>query len=348
MRLLRRVQPHGTTTASDLSLHQFDPPKVPPEYAILSHRWGPDEVTLKDVENGIARIKAGSRKLEFCATQAACDGIAYFWIDTCCIDKANNTELSEAINSMFKWYRNASKCYVYLPDVSTEDCRDATLEDCIWGSSFRRGWTLQALIAPPVDGFFSLEGKRIGDKKSLEREICHITQIPVEVLRGQSLPQFGFDEQLLWAARRDTTREEDSAHCLLGIFNVFMPLIYGEGRENAMARLKSNFRSSQDAGLPRNELTKEQKCHQVFKTSSYEVHKDRNPSHVTGTREWVLSHPQFCDWRSGQTTRFCGFLLTLAVGNPFCANHLSTRTCMRMDELAYAIFSSRTMGSRTA
>ena len=95
---------------------------VPP-YAILSHTWGDDdqEVTLKDLAEGSGNTKAGYRKIQFCAEQTKLDGLKHFWVDTCCIDKSNITELSEAINSMFRWYRNAAKCYVYLSDVSTND-----------------------------------------------------------------------------------------------------------------------------------------------------------------------------------------------------------------------------------
>ena len=91
-----------------------------PLYAILSHTWGADddEVTFNDLQNGSGKSKAGYAKIQFCGEQARKDGLQYFWVDTCCIDKPNHTELSEAINSMFRWYRDAVKCYVYLSDVS--------------------------------------------------------------------------------------------------------------------------------------------------------------------------------------------------------------------------------------
>src|SRR4051794_31465518 len=89
-----------------------------PAYAILSHTWGGDdqEVTFKDVTNGTGQSKAGYQKIRFCGEQAARDGLRYFWIDTCCIDKSNHSELTEAINSMFRWYRESARCYVYLSD----------------------------------------------------------------------------------------------------------------------------------------------------------------------------------------------------------------------------------------
>src|SRR5438477_8455774 len=123
MRLLKRERAGWfRTTAYDFSLTKFDRHNIP-EYAILSHRWGADgeEVTFLDLENGTGKSKIGYKKLNFCGEQAVRDGLEYFWVDTCCIDKANNTELSEAINSMFNWYRGATKCYVYLPDVSIHD-----------------------------------------------------------------------------------------------------------------------------------------------------------------------------------------------------------------------------------
>ena len=133
-----------------------------PPYAILSHTWGEDheEVNFKDLTIGPRKTKAGYRKLRFCAQQAARNSLQHFWVDTCCIDKSNNTELLEAINSMFRWYRNATKCYVYLSDVSAND-HDLTNP---WELAFRksrwftRGWTLQELLAPPSIEFFLLKG----------------------------------------------------------------------------------------------------------------------------------------------------------------------------------------------
>jgi hypothetical protein len=89
-----------------------------PRYAILSHRWGEEEVTFKDLTDSTGKNKAGYGKIQFCGEQARRNGLQYFWVDTCCIDKSNSTELAEAINSMFRWYRDATRCYVYLSDVS--------------------------------------------------------------------------------------------------------------------------------------------------------------------------------------------------------------------------------------
>ena len=250
MRLLKREKSGWLISTYAFSLTKFDPPNIPSEYAIFSHRWGPDEVTYKDIENGTAKTKAGYKKLEFCGEQAARDGLLYFWIDTCCIDKANNAELQEAINSMFKWYENARKCYVYLPDVSIDDCASGIATQDMWEPAFqksewfRRGWTLQELVAPKVVEFFSVEGKKLGDKESLERQIHQITAIAIEALQGKPLPQFDVQERLSWTARRQTTVEEDAVYCLLGIFNIHMPLIYGEGQQKALARLQREMQIS--------------------------------------------------------------------------------------------------------
>jgi hypothetical protein len=104
---------------SEFSLTKDLIDNIPP-YAILSHTWGADteEVSFKDLISGTGESKSGYEKIRFCGEQARCDGLQYFWVDTCCIDKSNNNELSEAINSMFRWYCNAATCYVYLSDVS--------------------------------------------------------------------------------------------------------------------------------------------------------------------------------------------------------------------------------------
>ena len=135
-----------------------------PEYAILSHRWEAGEVTFKDLIDGTSKGKAGYGKIQFCGEQARRDELEYFWVDTCCIDKSSSAELSEAINSMFRWYQKAARCYVYLSDVWTGDRKasDASAE-CTWESAFRaskwftRGWTLQELLAPRSVEFFSRE-----------------------------------------------------------------------------------------------------------------------------------------------------------------------------------------------
>jgi hypothetical protein len=169
-------------------------------------------------------------------------------VDRFCINKANHTELSEAIASMFRWYRGAAKCYVYLSDVSVRN-NDNNRTKRTWKSDFRRsrwftrGWTLQELIAPASVEFFSREGERLGNKNTLEGQIHEITQIPIAALRGTPLSYFIVDERMRWAAKRDTKRKEDKAYCLLGIFDVFIPLIYGEG-ENAFVRLKEEIDKS--------------------------------------------------------------------------------------------------------
>jgi hypothetical protein len=158
----------------------------------------------------LERQKKYIKMLQFCAQQAARDGLQYFWVDTCCINKSRDSELSEAINSMFRWYHQAAICYVYLTDVWTKDQMDPSLKlwETAFGNSrwFTRGWTLQELIAPPLVEFFSLNGYRLGDKKSLEVQLHKITGISVLALRGRPPSDFSFDERVLWTRNRNTKR----------------------------------------------------------------------------------------------------------------------------------------------
>ena len=229
-----------------LILTDFRGKRIPP-YAILSHRWGDSEILIEDVLDGNYKEKEeGYRKLRFCAEQAAQDGLWYFWIDTCCIDRWNNNERSKAINSMFQWYKNAVRCYVFLSDVSASTststgsilCRDwnVSLRRSKW---FTRGWTLQELIAPASVEFFSCEGQRIGDKISLDQLLHSITGIPLAALRNCPLNQFTIDERMRWVSGRETTETEDMVYCLLGLLGVSMPATYGEGRESALERLQA-------------------------------------------------------------------------------------------------------------
>jgi hypothetical protein len=243
MRLLRR---NDDGTFSLVEFHRSLPP-----YAILSHRWYEEveEVNMADITNGTGWDKRGYSKLSLCADYAAANGLQYFWVDTCCIDKANSVELQEAINSMFLWYSGAERCYVYMSDVRLVAGENSNRNDdtqpfhkSAW---FTRGWTLQELIAPSSVGFFDQSGLRIGDKQSLLREIVEITGIPERALCGAPLSDYTIKGRLSWASRRVTTREEDEAYCLLGIVGVHIPLLYGEGLENAHRRLYREIALSQ-------------------------------------------------------------------------------------------------------
>ncbi|EFY94781.2 Heterokaryon incompatibility [Metarhizium robertsii ARSEF 23] len=246
MRLLKRDDIGNYSLTPDLSSDD-----VPP-YAILSHTWGPDEVVFQDLTTtpGDWQRKAGYHKIEFCADQARRHGLEFFWVDTCCIDKSDSIELQTAINSMFRWYGDAKRCYVYLSDVSGPAASGRRNSMTSWDDAFRqsrwftRGWTLQELIAPKTVDFYSEEGAWLGDKQSLEPMIRDITGIPASALRGTPLSDFTGSEREAWARGRQTKYEEDMAYSLLGIFEVHMPLIYGEGRKNAQRRLREKVQKA--------------------------------------------------------------------------------------------------------
>lgn len=178
-----------------LVLTDFRGKTIPP-YAILSHRWSDSEILFEDIATGVYKDRQeGCRKLEFCAKQAAQDQLQYFWIDTYCIDKWNLSELSKAINSIFQWYKNATRYYVFMSDISVLTLPE-TVQRSDWEASFRKsvwftqGWTLQELIAPVSVKFFSYKGHLIGDKASLDLLINEITSIPLTALRNCPLDQF--------------------------------------------------------------------------------------------------------------------------------------------------------------
>jgi hypothetical protein len=235
MRLLKR------SADGKISLEKFRDDTVP-RYAILSHTWiEGKEITFQDFESGTRQDSAGYEKIRFCVNQAATDDIDYSWVNTCCIDKTTSDELNTAINSMFRWYKSAAKCYVYLPDVEVPDgITDPSAYKITWSDAFQRsrwftrGWTLQELLAPPVVEFFSKKGSKLGSKISFEREIHEITRIPEAALRTSDLSEFGVEERFRWTTGRVTTMPEDRAYCLFGIFGIFLPLIYGEGEEHAL------------------------------------------------------------------------------------------------------------------
>ncbi|KAI6041049.1 heterokaryon incompatibility protein-domain-containing protein [Pisolithus marmoratus] len=247
------------------------------EYAILSHCWGvvkqgEKEVSFKEINKLLVmsegmrneiRGRTGYKKIIDTCRQAQKDRLEWVWIDTCCIDKNSSPELSEAINSMYKWYANAELCYAYLHDTegdpwqhgrmhSWEDRQKSTPK---W---FSRGWTLQELIAPKVVHFFDQKWERIGDKAELAWTLSGITRIPGRVLKEglqKALTSVHDYERpsvaqiFSWAADRTTTREEDWTYSLLGLLGVHIPLLYGEGK-NAFRRLQLEIiRTSNDQSI---------------------------------------------------------------------------------------------------
>ena len=215
---------------------EFFDSKVP-KYAILSHRWGDGEVTFQDFEIGRAKTRPGFVKIKSCCSLAQSQGFEWVWIDTCCIDKKSSAELSEAINSMFRWYAEAGECYAYLADVPERDNDNgmdflASFKQSRW---FTRGWTLQELLAPSSVIFYDVRWDRIGCKKELLGEISEVTGIGVQYLND--MREASVATKMSWISKRQTSRSEDMAYCLLGLFDVNMPLLYGEGRK-AFVRLE--------------------------------------------------------------------------------------------------------------
>lgn len=201
-----------------------------PDYAILSHRWEAEEVSFRDIQAGKYTRMKGFSKIKGCCEQAAQDGWEYAWVDSCCIDKSSSAELSEAINSMFKWYQKSQVCYVYLSDVPTGL---SIKKHSTAGSEFRRskwwkrGWTLQELIAPNTVIFYDSKWVEIGTKRYLESLISLISGISRPHLRNYMTASVA--QKMSWASTRETTREEDMAYSLMGLFQVNMPPLYGEG-----------------------------------------------------------------------------------------------------------------------
>ncbi|KAI0382155.1 heterokaryon incompatibility protein-domain-containing protein [Hypomontagnella monticulosa] len=227
---------------STKKLEEFFEPNIPP-YAILSHTWGDDEVTYEDFIHRISdrTTQKGWPKIEKTCLLASESNLQYCWVDTCCIDKASSAVLTEEINSMFKWYSSARVCYVYLVDFDHLELK--TLSTCRW---FERGWTLQELIAASNVEFYDKNWVYFGTKLKLHQDISDITGIDDDVLTWEDSVQHRLRlkpicKKMSWAAKRKTTRTEDIAYSLLGIFGVNMPLIYGEGGRKAFQRLQEEI-----------------------------------------------------------------------------------------------------------
>ncbi|KAK5108065.1 hypothetical protein LTR62_008839 [Meristemomyces frigidus] len=250
----------------------------PPPYAILSHRWLPREISLKtwrkvlqrhterDVQTESRsetesqsmaeremRIESHKKILGFC-NEACQQGIQYAWIDNCCIDTSSSTEHSEAINSMFEWYKEAKVCCVYLSDVPELSAGlEVVLEAMNKSVWFTRGWTLQELLAPRRLTFFTARWEYFGsrDEERTGQLIADATRIPMDILQGtRELTEASLAQRMSWLSKRKTTKPEDVAYSVLGIFEVNMPLLYGEGAVKAFIRLQQEItRKSPDESI---------------------------------------------------------------------------------------------------
>ncbi|KAF2626151.1 hypothetical protein BU25DRAFT_492296 [Macroventuria anomochaeta] len=308
MRLLYYREDGVFSVTDDL----VDADAIPP-YAILSHTWGADEeeVTFDDLARNMGKGKPGYRKIQLCREQAQRDGLQYFWVDTCCINKANKAEHSLAIRSMFHWYRNAARCYVYLSDVSASSLPvEGAASPPPWGSEFRqskwftRGWTLQELLAPGVVEFYSHEWHRLGDKMSLKTIIHEVTTIPYAVLDGAPLSQSSVQERFRWGQNRHTKLKEDAAYCLSSIFGVDVAPIYGEGTEGAFRRLTDEIRKLEEnvRRLEENVRKQEQCLRDLRPTDPRDDKKrieDTKGGLLEGSYRWVLDNSSFQQWHNG-------------------------------------------------
>ena len=232
-----------------IRLKEFNEQPIP-KYAILSHTWvDEEEISYTDMTsiNGTsdhpATRKLGYLKIRGTCNEAQSRGFRYAWVDTCCIDKSSSAELSEAINSMFQWYKMSAVCYVYLTDIF--ELQNFT--DSRW---FTRGWTLQELVAPANVTFFNATWQFLGTKMTLTEAISARTGVPLLILQmKEDLSAVSIAQKMSWASQRETTRIEDIAYCLLGVFDIAMPLLYGEGSK-AFIRLEEEIlRGNSDQSL---------------------------------------------------------------------------------------------------
>ncbi|KAK7979878.1 hypothetical protein PG989_012335 [Apiospora arundinis] len=244
-----------------LQLREFYDETTLPQYAILSHTWSDDEIALQEFEQLVAggssaettRAKNGYKKIVAACKAAKELQIYWCWVDTCCIDKKSSAELTEAINSMFKWYMHAAVCLAYLSDLDVMTESQYIRRElpkmmyCRW---FTRGWCLQELIAPENLIFYDKEWNTVTTKAEISPYLSDITGIDQGVLQDPTkLPSIPVACRLSWASRRETTRVEDQAYCLLGIFNITMPMLYGEGPKSFLRLQEEILRQDGDLSL---------------------------------------------------------------------------------------------------
>lgn len=227
-------------------------------YAVLSHRWFPHEVTLAQFGSHVEELRSGSSVLspQLDKIRGACltarnKGIKWVWIDSCCIDKRDLVETTESINAMYRWYRDSTLCIVYLYDVKKNaaiSIKNSHIFDRLGQDNpsewFSRGWTLQELLAPHHMEFYDKEWTYIGSKNRMKASISSITGIDESYLTGESdFKKACIAQKMSWMVGRATTKEEDIAYCMIGLFGITLAPIYGEGMR-AFTRLQETLMSS--------------------------------------------------------------------------------------------------------
>lgn len=308
-----------------LQFSEFVDDATRPKYVIASHRWTADEASYKEVKDGIAAQElaadnAGHRKVKAFAryVREKVASVDWLWIDTCCINKESDAELSYSINSMFKWYRNAELCLVFLAGV-VDVADSATVSPAsAWASFeqdewFRRGWTLQELLAPRLVVFVTKDWHVIGRKgypssscegtsvdlgPDLGSRLAKITGVPERVLNdwGASI-DMSVEEKLRWMEGRSTTRPEDMSYALFGILGITLSVIYGEGQENARNRVLAALRQ-------RDELSVQHAAFQKIREwlnppNPWTNHESARKLYVQHTGEWLFESNEYQAWKSG-------------------------------------------------
>ena len=288
------------------------------QYVTLSHRWGALEPLLRDIERrdiydlGSA---AGQRKLSFFCLESLRRGYLWAWSDTCCIDKESSAELQEAIGSMFSWYQRSALTVVHLNDVSAT----GSLISSEW---FKRGWTLQELLAPRSLLFFTQDWSLYRNISSNHKEDNAILE-ELEQATGimlQHLTHFhpGVDDaraRLRWASTRCTTRQEDIAYSLFGVFGLHLPVMYGESADYSLGRLLAEVISRSGDTSILDWVGKPSAFHSCFpativpyqapqlaSVASQDTQNDRWPFSLTSVRHMHqtlsnLAHTQFVNVR---------------------------------------------------
>jgi hypothetical protein len=308
---------------STLDFKEFHDDATRPKYVIASHRWGADEATYRDVKEGLVdKDSAGYKKVESFAkyTRGNVQNVDWLWIDTCCINKDSDAELSYSINSMFRWYRDSELCIAYLAGATT------TIEDFEHDEWFRRGWTLQELLAPRSLLFVTKDWQIIGTKGSslhdqmvsgpdLSTRIAKCTGIPEPVLRvwaeSVGVP---VEDKLKWIEGRTTFRPEDMSYALFGILGVTLSVIYGEGEINARDRLAAEVRrrneiqkEAADASLRQQEADRERAEYWqkmvdwLAPPDPWTNHESARKLYERQTGQWLLESSKYKSWKSGES-----------------------------------------------
>lgn len=262
---------------STLELHEFS--RSTPSYATFSYVTDENEASFEDLAQAQKdRCKDSIKIIERACDQARIAGYEWLWNHAACVDKRSCAAQSEAINSLPRIYRDCEHSIVYLEDLYHDQFEDEQIGErlaaCRW---IKNIWAIPQIVFPREVYFYSSDWSQIGTKRSLLPHLSSIIGIDQPALEHWGcLEDYSIARRMSWASEMTAFRTEDLAYALLGLFDVGMPIIYGEGGKAFLKLQEEIIRDTDDFSLLAWDNFDGQECNGLFAYSPACFRRFRN------------------------------------------------------------------------